>query len=205
MLLTGRASWFRGRIIVIQNQYICKVCFRNNISSEVSTLYCIYRHGTPSRHLMHTHYYYCQVLLQSPSLSLSLSLSLSIYIYIYKVPRNRPWRSGGGRGIALSFLDLGTRRGGWSAPRPGRFTPGKDPVPILQEAKWAPGPVWTCAKNLAPTWIWSPEYIYERVPDSPIVHSLSRVLLHVYLRCKSTSINCLLLLLVNLWYLVFGL
>jgi hypothetical protein len=24
--------------------------------------------------------------------------------------------------------------GGWSAPRPGRFTPGKDPVPILQEA-----------------------------------------------------------------------
>jgi hypothetical protein len=24
--------------------------------------------------------------------------------------------------------------GGWSAPRPGRFTPGKDPVPIVQEA-----------------------------------------------------------------------
>ena len=23
------------------------------------------------------------------------------------------------------------------------FTPGKDPVPILQEAGWAPGPVWT--------------------------------------------------------------
>ena len=23
--------------------------------------------------------------------------------------------------------------GGWSAPRPGRFTPGKDPVPIVQE------------------------------------------------------------------------
>jgi hypothetical protein len=27
------------------------------------------------------------------------------------------------RGIDLSFLDLGTRRGGWSTPRPGRFTP----------------------------------------------------------------------------------
>jgi hypothetical protein len=40
---------------------------------------------------------------------------------------------------------------GWSAPRPGRFTPRKDPVPIVQEAGWAPGPVWTCAKNLAPT------------------------------------------------------
>ena len=23
------------------------------------------------------------------------------------------------------------------------FTPGKDPVPIVQEAGWAPGPVWT--------------------------------------------------------------
>jgi hypothetical protein len=28
-------------------------------------------------------------------------------------------------------------------------TPGKDPVPILQEAGWAPDPVWTCAENLA--------------------------------------------------------
>jgi hypothetical protein len=36
---------------------------------------------------------------------------------------------------------------GWSAPRPGRFTPGKDPVSIVLEAGWAPGPVWTCAKN----------------------------------------------------------
>ena len=34
---------------------------------------------------------------------------------------------------------------------PGRFTPGKDPVPIEQEAGWAPGPVWTGAENLAPT------------------------------------------------------
>jgi hypothetical protein len=43
------------------------------------------------------------------------------------------------RGIALSFRDIGARRGGWSAPRPGRFTPGKDPVSIVQEAGWAPG------------------------------------------------------------------
>ena len=28
--------------------------------------------------------------------------------------------------------------GEWSAARPGRFTPGKDPVPILQDAGWAP-------------------------------------------------------------------
>jgi len=49
---------------------------------------------------------------------------------------------GVGRGIALLFLDRDTRRG-WvvsSTPRP-YFTPGKDPVPILQEVGWAPGPV----------------------------------------------------------------
>jgi len=33
-------------------------------------------------------------------------------------------------------------------PRP-LFTPGKDPVPIVQEAGWAPGLVWTGAENLA--------------------------------------------------------
>jgi len=27
------------------------------------------------------------------------------------------------------------------------FTPRKDPVPILQEAGWAPGPVWTGGKS----------------------------------------------------------
>ena len=56
------------------------------------------------------------------------------------------------RGIALPFHDLGVYMGGgWSAPRPARFTPGKDPVPIVQEAGWAPGPVWTGAENLAST------------------------------------------------------
>ena len=34
-------------------------------------------------------------------------------------------------------------------PRP-HFTPGKDPVPIVQEAGWAPGPVWKGAENLVP-------------------------------------------------------
>ena len=33
-----------------------------------------------------------------------------------------------------------------STPLP-HFTPGKDPVPILQEARWAPGPVWTGGKS----------------------------------------------------------
>ena len=47
--------------------------------------------------------------------------------------------------------------GGWSAPRPGRFTSGKDLVPIVQEAGWAPEPVWTGAETLASTGIRSPD------------------------------------------------
>ena len=53
-----------------------------------------------------------------------------------------------GRGIALLFHDPGTRRGwGVSSTRRLHFTPGKDPVPILQEAGWEPGPVWTGGKS----------------------------------------------------------
>jgi hypothetical protein len=40
-----------------------------------------------------------------------------------------------------SSLTSALDRGGWSAPRTDRFTTGKDPVPIVQEAGWAPGPV----------------------------------------------------------------
>ena len=47
--------------------------------------------------------------------------------------------------------------GGWSKPRPSVFTPGKDPVPIVQEAGWAPGLVWTGAENLSHTGIRSPD------------------------------------------------
>ena len=64
----------------------------------------------------------------------------------------------GSGGITLLFLDHGTRRGREVnvTPRP-FFTPGEDPVLILQEAGWAPGPVWTGAENLAPTGIRSPD------------------------------------------------
>ena len=51
-------------------------------------------------------------------------------------------------GIVLLFHDCDIRRG-WvvsNTPRP-HFTPGKDPVPILQEAGWAPGPVRTAGKS----------------------------------------------------------
>jgi len=53
-----------------------------------------------------------------------------------------------GRGIALLFIDRGTRRG-WvvsSTPRP-HFIPGKDQVPISHEAGWATGPLWMDRKS----------------------------------------------------------
>jgi len=33
---------------------------------------------------------------------------------------------------------------------PAALPPGKDPVPIVQEVGWAPGPVWTVTDNLDP-------------------------------------------------------
>jgi len=63
----------------------------------------------------------------------------------------------GSRGIALLFPDHGTRSV-WVVrvtPRP-LFTSGTDRVPIVQEAGWALGPVWTGAENSAPTKIRSP-------------------------------------------------
>ena len=48
-----------------------------------------------------------------------------------------------GRDIALLFHVRGTSRGEWSAARPGRTLP----LPIVQEAGWAPGPVRTGGKS----------------------------------------------------------
>jgi len=66
---------------------------------------------------------------------------------------------GGYRYRRTLSLTSGLDGGGWSTPRPGRFTPGKDTVPIVQEAGWAPGQVRTTAENLAPpTGIRSPNH-----------------------------------------------
>jgi hypothetical protein len=43
---------------------------------------------------------------------------------------------------------------------PPHLTPGKEPVPIVQEGGWASGPVWTGAENLA-----SADF---RSPDRPV-------------------------------------
>jgi len=108
-----------------------------------------------------------------------------IYIYIYikvkvKWSRYRPRVARRvGRGIALLFHDRSTRRG-WavsSTPRP-HFTPGKDPVPILQEARWAPGSVWTGGKSLAHR---------DSIPDRPARSSVYYMPLHVSSTICSSS------------------
>jgi len=81
-----------------------------------------------------------------------------------------------GRGVALLFHDHGTRR--WwvvrSTPQQ-HFTPGKDPVPILQEAEWAPGPVWMDGKS-CPHW--------HSIPDRPACsQSLYRLSYPAHLPC----------------------
>ena len=54
--------------------------------------------------------------------------------------------SGGIAQLLTSALEGGV----WSASHLGRLYPGKDPVPIVQEAGWAPEPVRIGAENLAP-------------------------------------------------------
>jgi len=90
------------------------------------------------------------------------AVSTTLYIYIkVKWSRYRPGVAQRvGRGIALLFHDRGNRTV-WvvsSTLRP-HFTPGKDPVPILQEAGWAPGPLWTSGKS---------RLHRDSIPDRPV-------------------------------------
>jgi hypothetical protein len=49
--------------------------------------------------------------------------------------------------LSLTWLLGG---GGWWTPRPGRFIPGNGSVSTVQEAEWAPGPVWRVRKISPP-------------------------------------------------------
>jgi hypothetical protein len=58
---------------------------------------------------------------------------------------------------------------------PAALYPRKDPVPIAQEAGWAPGPFWTGAGNFAPTGFRSqdPQHLASRYTDCatrPVTH-----------------------------------
>ena len=61
---------------------------------------------------------------------------------------------------------------------PAAFAPGKCPVPILQKAGWAPGPVWIGAENLTPSGIRSPDLqpVASRYADYAFPAPLNRAL-----------------------------
>jgi hypothetical protein len=71
---------------------------------------------------------------------------------------------------------------------PAAIYPRENPVPIVQEAGWAPGPVWTGAENLAPTGIRSPDCparssvaIPTELPSPLIVNKLVLFSIHWYI------------------------
>jgi hypothetical protein len=97
----------------------------------------------------------------------------------------------GSRGIALPFHDHGTRRG-WkvsSTTRP-HFTPGKDRVPTVQEAGWAPGTVWNYTNRpLA-------KYVVCSISDVHLKYKTSRNWFYSCLECllsfywKTVGMQC---------------
>ena len=115
---------------------------------------CIDRVPTYSARLLATHSFRISPSLPLPCVTVCHQVLNALYLSfnrILKVKWSR-YRPGVtqrvGRGIALLFHDRGTRRGWVASSTPRRhFTPGKDPLPILQEAGWAPGPVWTGGKS----------------------------------------------------------
>ena len=74
-----------------------------------------------------------------------------------------------------------------NTPRP-HLSPGKDTVPILQEAGWATGPVWTGAKS---------RLNRDLMPDRPArnlyiyIYIYIRVFVCVYVYVLEIKTNCL--------------
>jgi len=81
-------------------------------------------------------------------------------------------------------------------PRPGRFTPQKEPVPIVGTSCvwWAPGPVWTGGgKPRPPHWFdpWTVQPLASRYTDWAIPAHNKKSTLHVLILLKSGSLNLL--------------
>jgi hypothetical protein len=88
----------------------------------------------------HKHFLY------SPSFCfLQILCSLTMYEKGKAVPLHAMEALGGRRYSSYSFTTSALDWGEWSASRPGRaLPPGKEPpVPIGEEAGWAPEPIWT--------------------------------------------------------------
>ena len=70
----------------------------------------------------------------------------SDHIYVKGKVHLKTGHEGPERGVDVLlyyFFNLAVRWGELSTPRSDRFTTG-EPVPIVEEAGWVPGPVWKC-------------------------------------------------------------
>ena len=115
----------------------------------------IFNRGSCSNEVCPSKQYFPFILVQHPDIWCRLNEHIEVSTtrpYVKVKLKCSRYRSGVvqrvGRGIALLFKDHGTRSR-WvvsSTPRP-HFTPGKDSVPIVQEAGWAPEPVWMGGKS----------------------------------------------------------
>jgi hypothetical protein len=72
-----------------------------------------------------------RILTRCESNSNHIVLAAGHFIGKGKGTSNRPEGARGVEVYLYSFLISALERGGWSASRPGRFTPRKDPVPIV--------------------------------------------------------------------------
>jgi len=135
---------FLNTVICYISCYSCNTCtVYANDSHECMAIYNSNRYNANVTQVKKIqHYQVCEswLFLMDPTCSSTVGKKWSLY---------RPGVAQRvGRSIALLFHARSTRRR-WvvsSTPRP-HFTPGKDPVPILQESVWAPGPVWTGGKS----------------------------------------------------------
>jgi hypothetical protein len=78
------------------------------------------------------------------------------------------------RGIAVILLNLSSNWGWVVITAPRLLTPVKNPVPIVQEAGWGLGPVWTSVKkriHLGPTGVQTPNR-----PTGSCIYYISRPL-----------------------------
>jgi hypothetical protein len=116
------------------------------------------------------------------TIQFSLKWYLVLYIANWSSLCDLSWRRTLGVEVWLdSFFNLNAIWGEWSSPCPGRFTPGNDPVPIIQEPGWASGTFRRGAENFAPTGIRSKdrparsESLYRlRYPDPLLMNHIHR-------------------------------
>jgi hypothetical protein len=61
--------------------------------------------------------------------------------------------------MALAMRNLGAGVGGWMVNTKARqlYAQESDPVNIVDEVQWVPGPVWTGPENLTPHWVSNPK------------------------------------------------